>query len=283
MLSMQSPRDPIFWLHHANVDRIWASWMQANELGTPATALWAEHKLQQFYDVDAKTVVQVLTKDTVDGVRFGAIYDRYETSARPPSARVLSGALSSWKSGSTSIWRSEARGPAAIAIDGVGRVQMNVSHPLTVMFSSLAQREEPVTTTASSGGALATIVSPKSFEPTPGIHLLLEGVTRPSEQIISVRVFLNNKEASINTPISDPSYVGTVSFFGENHSHELEGGTTFILPVWETLINLGKTGAYKPGSSVEVALVVVGQKGNVALAPDQVVKAAKIAFIGPRS
>jgi tyrosinase len=23
-----SPHDPMFWLHHANVDRIWATWQQ---------------------------------------------------------------------------------------------------------------------------------------------------------------------------------------------------------------------------------------------------------------
>src|SRR5262249_21453997 len=26
---MVSPKDPIFWLHHANIDRIWAQWQQA--------------------------------------------------------------------------------------------------------------------------------------------------------------------------------------------------------------------------------------------------------------
>ena len=30
MVTMQSPRDPAFWLHHAQVDRIWALWQQAH-------------------------------------------------------------------------------------------------------------------------------------------------------------------------------------------------------------------------------------------------------------
>ncbi|MFC5461686.1 tyrosinase family protein [Massilia niabensis] len=29
MATMQSPTDPIFWLHHANVDRLWAAWVNA--------------------------------------------------------------------------------------------------------------------------------------------------------------------------------------------------------------------------------------------------------------
>lgn len=29
MASMQSPTDPVFWLHHANIDRLWSAWQQA--------------------------------------------------------------------------------------------------------------------------------------------------------------------------------------------------------------------------------------------------------------
>jgi tyrosinase len=29
MADMQSPMDPIFWLHHANIDRLWAAWVAA--------------------------------------------------------------------------------------------------------------------------------------------------------------------------------------------------------------------------------------------------------------
>lgn len=37
-----SPNDPIFWLHHANVDRIWAKW-QANRLADAAGTTHADH------------------------------------------------------------------------------------------------------------------------------------------------------------------------------------------------------------------------------------------------
>ena len=29
MLSLNSPRDPIFWVHHANIDRLWSAWVAA--------------------------------------------------------------------------------------------------------------------------------------------------------------------------------------------------------------------------------------------------------------
>jgi tyrosinase len=31
MPTMQSPQDPIFWLHHGNIDRLWAAWVAADQ------------------------------------------------------------------------------------------------------------------------------------------------------------------------------------------------------------------------------------------------------------
>ena len=31
MTSLRSPCDPMFWMHHAAVDRVWASWQKSNK------------------------------------------------------------------------------------------------------------------------------------------------------------------------------------------------------------------------------------------------------------
>lgn len=44
MADMVSPNDPIFWLHHANVDRIWVSWVAAGggrKMPALSTSYWA--------------------------------------------------------------------------------------------------------------------------------------------------------------------------------------------------------------------------------------------------
>ena len=38
MSTARSPADPIFWLHHANVDRIWARWQARNPGKRPKNA-----------------------------------------------------------------------------------------------------------------------------------------------------------------------------------------------------------------------------------------------------
>jgi hypothetical protein len=35
MLLMASPNDPVFWLHHCNIDRLWAEWMRQNPGASP--------------------------------------------------------------------------------------------------------------------------------------------------------------------------------------------------------------------------------------------------------
>jgi hypothetical protein len=64
-----SPKDPLFWVHHANIDRIWALW---NQLGNknPNDPTWREYTFDKhFYDADEEAFVSVKVSD------FAAIHD----------------------------------------------------------------------------------------------------------------------------------------------------------------------------------------------------------------
>lgn len=37
-----SPADPIFWMHHANVDRIWSEWQKKNSTEKPNLGCYAD-------------------------------------------------------------------------------------------------------------------------------------------------------------------------------------------------------------------------------------------------
>jgi tyrosinase len=44
MTTMQSPRDPLFWLHHANIDRLWVAWVFAGggrQMPAPSNSYWS--------------------------------------------------------------------------------------------------------------------------------------------------------------------------------------------------------------------------------------------------
>lgn len=75
-----SPRDPIFWMHHCNIDRLWAMWQQrmtdkgrstlpakAPLFGPQRTltpALWLGTKLGTFYDVKLEQAADLSATDS---------------------------------------------------------------------------------------------------------------------------------------------------------------------------------------------------------------------------
>jgi hypothetical protein len=65
-------RDPLFWVHHSSIDRMWASW-NANGGVNPATASWAK-KAFVFADGSGQQVSGAL-KDFFDMSRLGYVYD----------------------------------------------------------------------------------------------------------------------------------------------------------------------------------------------------------------
>ena len=93
-------RDPIFWLHHANIDRLWKRWLDVAGHADPAQAAWLDRSFR-FYDparreVRAMTAREVL--DTVEQLGYG-YDDDPPPAARPirraaPPERVLAGSAS---------------------------------------------------------------------------------------------------------------------------------------------------------------------------------------------
>jgi tyrosinase len=80
MPTMQSPRDPIFWVHHANIDRLWCAWLAAGGGRTmPATndGYWNGN----FVYGSSPGMPKLQTRDTV--TTLGYTYDN-ERLPRPP-------------------------------------------------------------------------------------------------------------------------------------------------------------------------------------------------------
>lgn len=70
--------DPLFWLHHCNIDRLWQSWMAANNIGAHPDAAqntaWTNSTLSRFWDRD-QAAAQVLTGTTLDTRNYAYEYD----------------------------------------------------------------------------------------------------------------------------------------------------------------------------------------------------------------
>ena len=78
-------QDPIFWLHHCNIDRIWASWNNAGRLN-PSDAGWLASSFT-FADENGQGVTAT-TRDFVSTTVRGYAYDRFETVPRASTAEL---------------------------------------------------------------------------------------------------------------------------------------------------------------------------------------------------
>ncbi len=51
MMNMTSPNDPVFWLHHANVDRLWVDWQRQHPTVCPFLPSKHAPKGHNLYDI----------------------------------------------------------------------------------------------------------------------------------------------------------------------------------------------------------------------------------------
>ncbi|HSF00364.1 MAG TPA: tyrosinase family protein [Nitrososphaeraceae archaeon] len=82
MVTMASPNDPVFWLHHSNVDRLWSIWQRNNpEVGwhIPARSAPLGHNLYDtmiFDHMDRDLgFTPLAAADVINTVRLGYTYE----------------------------------------------------------------------------------------------------------------------------------------------------------------------------------------------------------------
>ena len=79
----QAAQDPIFWLHHSNIDRLWALWIRDGHTN-PSVPKWVSQPFSFFDEHGAKvsfTPAQVL--DTVADLSY--TYDQFVNAPPPPT------------------------------------------------------------------------------------------------------------------------------------------------------------------------------------------------------
>ena len=80
MSTSGSPYDPIFWLHHCNVDRLWTEWMRRHPTGTPGDGTFLSERFDDFFDARGRPVVTTVA-DLLDTQRLGYRYEGIELFA----------------------------------------------------------------------------------------------------------------------------------------------------------------------------------------------------------
>ncbi len=108
----RSPNDPLFWMHHANIDRIWTLWSDKhfNQVYPKA---WRKESLGGFIDPNGRFVPPALAETTLDTTTFGY---RYAFDPTPPIAFLVAPGQPVVRRRSYS-WKMQSMGPGSAFIE----------------------------------------------------------------------------------------------------------------------------------------------------------------------
>lgn len=230
MVQTFSPMDPIFWMHHANIDRLYSNWL-ARGFSTPSSAQWRDRSFNDFYDIDRNRVGSEFTcEKTRDSTVMGYVYD--QTLAMP---KALAEAARS--TGKQEVVGSVAASKGTVK-DGVMSFVTDAAPP--------PQTRHLMNAAAVGMGDYT-------------VRLRIEGIDKPERQNTGVHVFLGSN-VTADTPITAPGYVGSFTFF-EGHGEGSEGGghehgsKTVILNASEALRDLYGDVSLPEGGNLQVSIV----------------------------
>lgn len=230
-------RDPIFWLHHANIDRLWKRWLDLmGGRSMPARegdeAIWWSHPFE-FYDEQGRRVTMT-GADIVDTAnQLGYVYDD-----DPPTERATFGEELDLDRFAAAAPVS-ARGPASnlvVATNPGGAFNLGAS-PMTVTV-------EPTLEAGEIGGTANEGQAPPTGVGAGRIALNVEGIRFSKNPGLVYEVYVGLPEGE--TPdYRSPYFVGLLSFF-DVPRRPTEPGRTLTFDITETTRLLGAQGLW-PG------------------------------------
>jgi hypothetical protein len=226
--------DPIFWLHHANVDRLWSVWT-ADGHAPPTSSSWLNQKFTLFAEDGSATAMAVRdTLHTVDDLDYR--YDDVPVVVPPPPAP---GAPGGPPVGDEAAPEPELIGASAEPISLEGSTA-------TVVVG--------IDSRAGAGGLLDEAADAR-------IYLSVEHIDADEPPGTVYAVYVNSPEATPN----DRVHVGNVSLFGsdqlhaaranEDHDHD----TRLVFDVTDQVRSLG-LGDLR-GQQLQVSFEPIGLEG----------------------
>jgi tyrosinase len=243
MSNGMSPLDPIFWLHHCNIDRIWAEWQTPGNNTPPLGGNYNN----QFVN-GAGQQVSASSATALDFAAMGYTYDTLSGPAVESAVQQLG--LPQVQSGL--LAENITLAPLVLGTNGDTK---------TAAVSTETRY------TIASQDLLNNLFKSRTFRATkvPSVQRLAVGGGRvlakistaaPEKQTSLVcKVFVNCPYLAPNTPSTDPYYAGSFSFFGmqgQMHTHEAE----FYIDLTRPLRTLAGNGEIDP-KQINVQLMPV--------------------------
>ena len=220
MATGESPRDPIFWLHHSNIDRLWKRWLALGNgrVNPTGDSVWMNHVFTFFDENGAQvslTGAQVL--NTVTQLNY-----RYDDDPLVFWDRIP------WK---VAMLAEELKPLKSEAI-------MSIKNPVLL---GDARQDVPLPVPDESRNKLARSLDTK-FE-KERLVLQLRNIDYDQPVGITYLVFLNLPADARNPDHTHPNFIGTLGFFGKHDSPNHEHGDEGLTEDYDITAVVRKTGS----------------------------------------
>ena len=229
-----SARDPIFFLHHANVDRLWTAWNRRGNANSPEP-MWRDFAFNRnFVDADGSpwnVGVGELGSPAALGYRYDDDDGPFAADLVMPTGDLMTEKLHAYR-------RLDSRaligaGPGA----GLRRIELpsgGAIYAAAAENEQIASRDRPIGISVPLGRPLGDILGPQALAFRPDrpdakkyrryVWAVLRDIEQPLDATTRVRVFANCHDLSPRTRLDHPSYATSVSFFGGEHASHGDAG-----------------------------------------------------------
>jgi tyrosinase len=283
MSDMISPRDPIFWLHHCNIDRLWAQW---NALGrrNSTNRLWTAFRFNGMFQLpqgqgQGLTAWSVGVSDVLDHRPLGYTYpDLPSENIARTRAGTAEADVAETDLPEPRVLASEApQGP--VSLNKVLSAQLTLTGMAPVATGRADEASNPIPNggedtrrirdindvlrgdapVGANGGPVAADDAAARI-PAGRVFSVLENIKAAKGDATMVNVFLNHPNPTANTPEDDPHFVGTFGLFGLQ-SHASHEGLNVQVELSETVAKLRQANR-DPGRRLDLQLVPVEAAGK---------------------
>jgi tyrosinase len=251
MVTLMSPLDPIFWLHHCNIDRVWTLWAASH----PNVIMDPLHLGMSFegqFTFPAGAPAPLSVEGVLDTEKLGYRYDAIP-AVNEPSSPALTERIELWQrlpkdvvAGFSAKFQNienlpqvpEGGSQILIASSDKGGT-VDKTAPLTIPLTAPAKIQDLI-----GDVGLFQSGSPDNSSRVESrrVFTTINSILPPSDLSTSVRIFVNCDYLSPETNTDDPHYVTTVSFFGVDH-HASHNGVSISVDLTSALGTARRNGS----------------------------------------
>ncbi|MHB9363555.1 tyrosinase family protein [Mesorhizobium sp. LNJC403B00] len=251
MASFMSPLDPIFWLHHCNLDRVWTLWAGSHP-DVALDPLFLNMKFNGQFALPQGAPFSPSVADLVSTEQLGYRYEQPAVIVSISDPGLLE-RIQVWHE----LPKDSLKGVEAKFQD----LQVKVPNPpngerqILFAFSDAGGRVDsktPVTIPLTASKPIISLIGDlglvesgvQEFLAKPNdvkVYAIIMNISPPNELSTTLRIFVNCAYISQTTGSEDPHYVTTVSFFGVNH-HDGDHGLSISVDLTAALGTLRRNG-----------------------------------------